>query len=130
MSLLFHLWSGTSRTCATVPPRNCCSSRSYLSRVLKMKSVRNLPRLLVEQMEEWLNTNPVNMRISEPRQPQLRILENGELEYTEVLREGVTDSINYVDEVACGLEYNDALKRARLLDPTSQRVQPVPLASS
>ncbi|CAI5733880.1 unnamed protein product [Peronospora farinosa] len=67
-------------------------------------------QLLVEQMEEWLNTNPVNMQIFKPTQPQLRILENGELEYAEVPREGVADSINYVDEVARGLEYNDAVE--------------------
>ncbi|KAI9921603.1 hypothetical protein PsorP6_002324 [Peronosclerospora sorghi] len=62
-------------------------------------------QLLAEQLEEWLHTNPVNMQIFKPTQPQLRILQTGELEYTEVPREGVTDSIHYVDEVARGLEY-------------------------
>ncbi|EGZ23948.1 hypothetical protein PHYSODRAFT_556584 [Phytophthora sojae] len=71
-------------------------------------------QLLVEQVEEWLNTNPVNMQIFKPTQPQLRILENGELEYAEVPREGVADSINYVDEVARGLEYNDAIETGKV----------------
>ncbi|CAI5741155.1 unnamed protein product [Peronospora destructor] len=71
-------------------------------------------QLLVEQMEEWLNTNPVNMQIFKPTQPQLRILENGKLEYAEVPREGVVDSINYVDEVARGLEYNDAVETGKV----------------
>ncbi|ETP47698.1 holo-[acyl-carrier-protein] synthase, partial [Phytophthora nicotianae P10297] len=71
-------------------------------------------QLLVEQVEEWLNTNPVNMQIFKPMQPQLRILENGKLEYAEVPREGVTDSINYVDEVARGLEYNDAIETGKV----------------
>ncbi|KAG6574454.1 holo-[acyl-carrier-protein] synthase [Phytophthora cinnamomi] len=71
-------------------------------------------QLLVEQVGEWLNTNPVNMQIFKPTQPQLRILENGELEYAEVPREGVTDSINYVDEVARGLEYNDAIETGKV----------------
>ncbi|CAH0517169.1 unnamed protein product [Peronospora belbahrii] len=71
-------------------------------------------QLLVEQMEEWLSTNPVNMQIFKPTQPQLRILESGELEYAEVPREGVTDSINYVDEVARGLEYNDAIETGKV----------------
>ncbi|KAE9173879.1 Fatty acid synthase subunit alpha, partial [Phytophthora fragariae] len=71
-------------------------------------------QLLVEQVEEWLDTNPVNMQIFKPTQPQLRILETGELEYAEVLREGVTDSINYVDEVARGLEYNDAIETGKV----------------
>ncbi|KAG2956425.1 hypothetical protein PC119_g27691, partial [Phytophthora cactorum] len=71
-------------------------------------------QLLVEQMEEWLNTNPVNMQIFKPTQPQLRILDSGKLEYAEVPREGVTDSINYVDEVARGLEYNDAIETGKV----------------
>ncbi|KAG2522184.1 hypothetical protein JM16_005912 [Phytophthora kernoviae] len=71
-------------------------------------------QLLVEQMEEWLNTNPVNMQIFKPKKPQLRILESGELEYTEVPRDGITDSINYVDEVARGLEYNDAIETGKV----------------
>ncbi|KAG7399096.1 3-oxoacyl-[acyl-carrier-protein] synthase [Phytophthora boehmeriae] len=65
--------------------------------------------LLVEQVEEWLNTNPVNMQIFKPMQPQLRILESGELENTEVRHDGISDSITYVDEVARGLEYNDTI---------------------
>ncbi|CEG41510.1 fatty acid synthase subunit [Plasmopara halstedii] len=71
-------------------------------------------QLLVEQVEEWLNTNPVNMQIFKPMQPQLLILDTGELEYLEVPREGVTDSINYVDEVARGLEYNDAIESGKV----------------
>ncbi|GMF15411.1 unnamed protein product [Phytophthora lilii] len=43
-------------------------------------------QLLVGQMEEWLNP------------------------YAEVPREGVSDSINYVDEVPRGLEYNNAIE--------------------
>ncbi|TYZ68250.1 hypothetical protein PybrP1_005286 [[Pythium] brassicae (nom. inval.)] len=65
-------------------------------------------QLLVEQVESWLHLNPVNLQIFEPKQPQLRILETGELEYSEVPRTGVSDSIDYVDELARGLEYNDA----------------------
>ncbi|KAL4138997.1 hypothetical protein PRIC2_002497 [Phytophthora ramorum] len=64
-------------------------------------------QLLVEQVEKWLKANPVNVQIFKPTQPQLRILEDGELEYTEVARDDVADSINYVDEVARGLEYNE-----------------------
>jgi fatty acid synthase subunit beta len=65
-------------------------------------------QLLVEQVESWLQLNPVNVQIFEPTQPQLRILESGEMEYLEVPRTGVSDSIDYVDELARGLEYNDA----------------------
>uniref|UniRef100_K3WEQ6 Fatty acid synthase subunit alpha n=1 Tax=Globisporangium ultimum (strain ATCC 200006 / CBS 805.95 / DAOM BR144) TaxID=431595 RepID=K3WEQ6_GLOUD len=65
-------------------------------------------QLLVEQVETWLQLNPVNVQIFEPMQPQLRILESGEMEYLEVPRTGVSDSIDYVDELARGLEYNDA----------------------
>ncbi|RLN71955.1 hypothetical protein BBJ28_00024816, partial [Nothophytophthora sp. Chile5] len=71
-------------------------------------------QLLVEQVEEWLHTNPVSMQLFKPTQPHLRVLENGELEYTEAPRDGVTDSINYVEEVARGLEYNDAIESSKV----------------
>ncbi|TMW63553.1 hypothetical protein Poli38472_002494 [Pythium oligandrum] len=65
-------------------------------------------QLLVEQIEAWLSRNPVNLQLFDPVRPQLRILETGELEYSEVPRTGVTDSIDYVDEIARGLEYRFA----------------------
>ncbi|KAJ0391655.1 hypothetical protein P43SY_011807 [Pythium insidiosum] len=65
-------------------------------------------QLLVEQIEEWIKRNPVNLHVFEPTCPRLRILETGELEYKEVARPGVMDSIDYVDELARGLEYRFA----------------------
>ncbi|GLD97526.1 hypothetical protein PINS_up006216 [Pythium insidiosum] len=65
-------------------------------------------QLLVEQIEEWIKRNPVNLHVFEPTCPHLRILESGELEYKEVARPGVADSIDYVDELARGLEYRYA----------------------
>ncbi|KAG3005001.1 Fatty acid synthase subunit alpha [Phytophthora cactorum] len=63
-------------------------------------------QLLAEQVQDGIHTDPVNIQSFTPTQPQLRIREDGELEYSEVPRDSVADSINYVDEVARGLEYN------------------------
>lgn len=70
-------------------------------------------QLLVEQVEEWLHLIPVNMQVFQPTQPQLTILEDGKMDYAEVPREGVADSIDYVDELARGLEYNDPTETMR-----------------
>uniref|UniRef100_M4BNV4 Fatty acid synthase subunit alpha n=2 Tax=Hyaloperonospora TaxID=184462 RepID=M4BNV4_HYAAE len=102
--------------CNRATPELLRCTQFFVSRAEKESSVElaQAVQLLVEQMEEWLDTNPVNMQIFKPTQPQLRILESGELEYTEVPREGVTDSIHYVDEVARGLEYNDAIETGKV----------------
>ncbi|KAG3101268.1 Fatty acid synthase subunit beta [Phytophthora idaei] len=63
-------------------------------------------QLLAEQVQDGIHTDPVNIQSFTPTQPQLRIREDGELEYSEVPRDSVADSINYVNEVARGLEYN------------------------
>jgi fatty acid synthase subunit alpha len=44
-------------------------------------------RLLAEQVAGCVNRDPVHLQLLQPTQPQLRILENGELEYAEVPRE-------------------------------------------
>ncbi|OWZ15871.1 Fatty acid synthase subunit alpha [Phytophthora megakarya] len=71
-------------------------------------------QLLMEQIQEWINNDPVNIPIFRVMRPQLRILENGELEYKEVPREDVEDSIAYVDAMACGLEYNDSTETGQV----------------
>ncbi|KAG6574452.1 putative fatty acid synthase subunit alpha [Phytophthora cinnamomi] len=65
---------------------------------------------IAAKMGVWMDSNPVNMQSFNPTQPQLRILENGKLEYAEVPREGVESAIQYVDEVSRGLEYNIVIK--------------------
>ncbi|ETM01359.1 holo-[acyl-carrier-protein] synthase [Phytophthora nicotianae] len=64
-------------------------------------------RLLAGQVQDGVNTDPVNIQLFTPTQPQLRVREDGELEYSEVPRIGVGDSSSYVDEVARGLEYDN-----------------------
>ncbi|TDH65379.1 hypothetical protein CCR75_002038 [Bremia lactucae] len=102
--------------CNRATPELLRCTQFFVSRALKESSpeLAQAVQLLVEQIEEWLNTNPVNMQIFKPTQPLLRILDNGVLEYAEVPRDGVTDSINYVDEVARGLEYNDAIETGKV----------------
>ncbi|CAI5714225.1 unnamed protein product [Hyaloperonospora brassicae] len=102
--------------CNRATPELLRCTQFFVSRAEEESSVElaQAVQLLVEQMEEWLNTNPVNMQIFKPTQPQVHILETGELEYAEVPRDGVADSINYVDEVARGLEYNDAIETGKV----------------
>ncbi|KAF4131937.1 4'-phosphopantetheinyl transferase domain-containing protein [Phytophthora infestans] len=65
---------------------------------------------LVMNVKEWQTARPVTVQRFEPTKPQLQILENGQLEYSEVARYGAVDSINYVEEMARGLEYNSLIK--------------------
>ncbi|KAL3671875.1 hypothetical protein V7S43_002543 [Phytophthora oleae] len=71
---------------------------------------------IVVRMEAWRSKKPVNVQSFEPRKPQLRILENGKLEYAEVSREGVVNPISYVEDVARGLEYNSQVNTRRCGD--------------
>ncbi|ETO78797.1 holo-[acyl-carrier-protein] synthase [Phytophthora nicotianae P1976] len=86
--------------------------RNYATRAEK----ENRPDLaqslkaLVVNMKEWQTARPVRVQRFEPSKPQLQILENGQLEYAEVARDGVADSINYVEEMARGLKYNAVMK--------------------
>lgn len=63
-------------------------------------------QLLVEQVEAWLTRDPVNIHIFEPTMPNLSISIDGELLYQEVPRTGIRDSIDYVHELARGLDYH------------------------
>ncbi|ETK89917.1 hypothetical protein L915_06209, partial [Phytophthora nicotianae] len=86
--------------------------RNYATRAEK----ENRPDLaqslkaLVVNIKEWQTARPVRVQRFEPSKPQLQILENGQLEYAEVARDGVADSINYVEEMARGLKYNAVMK--------------------
>ncbi|EEY57118.1 fatty acid synthase subunit alpha, putative [Phytophthora infestans T30-4] len=70
----------------------------------------DIARSLTALVKEWQTARPVTVQRFEPTKPQLQILENGQLEYSEVARYGAVDSINYVEEMARGLEYNSLIK--------------------
>ncbi|GMF26214.1 unnamed protein product [Phytophthora lilii] len=87
----------------------------YVSRAekeLKPDMVRML-KVIVAKMKESLARKPVCVANFIPTMPHLCIVENGEIEYAEVPREGVLNSISYVDEVCRNLLGTAAIKTAK-----------------
>ncbi|KAG1701488.1 hypothetical protein DVH05_010789 [Phytophthora capsici] len=91
----------------STPELVCCMKRL----VLRAEDDNNQElakelKTIVVHMEERQSKKPVSVQSFEPSKPHLCILENGKLEYAEVVREGVVNAIDYVEDVARGLEYN------------------------
>nr|CCA25392.1 FAS2_PENPA Fatty acid synthase subunit alpha putati [Albugo laibachii Nc14]CCA25465.1 fatty acid synthase alphasubunit putative [Albugo laibachii Nc14] len=71
-------------------------------------------QLLAEQLQEWMKRDPVNVHIFESSAPHLKIQEDGKIVYDEIPRSGVSDSTEYVREMARGLEYNVEIENLSL----------------
>lgn len=61
--------------------------------------------LLAEQVQCWLNNVPVHVATFDPVSPNVRVLDNGTVDYFETPREGVPDAVRYVAEMSRGLFY-------------------------
>ncbi|TYZ64727.1 hypothetical protein PybrP1_002858 [[Pythium] brassicae (nom. inval.)] len=64
-------------------------------------------RLLADEISDAIDEDPVSLITLRPTRPEMRILETGKTVYVELPRAGVSDSVEYVRELARGLEYLD-----------------------
>ncbi|CCI41838.1 unnamed protein product [Albugo candida] len=71
-------------------------------------------QLLAEQLQEWMKRDPVNVHIFESSAPHVEIQEDGKIVYNEIPRSGVSDSTEYVREMARGLEYTVEIENLSL----------------
>lgn len=85
------------------------SVRFYASRAEKDGHViaARVMRLLADEISDATEEDPVALITLRPTQPEVRILETGKAVYVELPRVGVSNSVEYVRELARGLQYLD-----------------------
>jgi len=93
--------------CNRASPELLAATEFYVSRTQQSGQVEyaQAVQLLNEEVEKWINRDPVHLQLLEPVKPQVIIHDDGTIEYKEVPRG--KNSIDYVDELARGFLYRD-----------------------
>jgi fatty acid synthase subunit beta len=61
-------------------------------------------RVLAEEVSAWLERSPVHIELMDPVMPSVNVQDDGKIDYQEIPRTGVTSSLEYVFEMARGLD--------------------------